>query len=251
MELDKPSSCLSFELCGDGGLPQVSIEQPECTGKSALFIAKFYSLLIGTSEMVPIMLVNDGLLSATTCLDLITGPNAKAFQLSGDGKHVQLKPGERYKTLITFSPLEGKRYSYEVHLRVEDNPFSDTTIQLFGDGYVADATFDGPSMGYENELDFGEFMVGQTKSLPIKLKNLSKNPIKFTWQTIPPQFTISPSCGIIQVEESQDLTVTLSTPVSLQIKCIHAPLRRLLLLQQRSLLLLTNQFKKSWPRDQP
>eukprot|EP00727_Mastigamoeba_balamuthi_P008832 m51a1_g4571 putative hydrocephalus-inducing protein homolog (4443) ;mRNA; f:139753-155829 len=215
--------CLSFEVRGEATLPQVSIEQPDRTGQRPTL--KFHQLLVGQSEALPIVIANDGVLPATIHLDMVQLPG-HVFSFLEEGRQISISPGQKFSTMVTFSPQEVRKYSHEIRLRVDDNSFADTTIQLLGDGFSADVVAEGPSLGLENELDFGEVHAGAApSSRTFTLRNTVATNVAFAWDAPPPSFTITPPTGLIPVGGSQEVTVTFSGAQPVTHKASMVPCR--------------------------
>ncbi|KAM9269036.1 LOW QUALITY PROTEIN: hydrocephalus-inducing protein homolog [Cariama cristata] len=155
---------LTFDISGDGNLPQVTVVHPDLHNKRGNPLLLFKKLLLGASEKLPLVLCNSGTIPVQLMIDLLDEGGAfflKArpttqciYQAAGvkeDSPGEERKPhtaslvlhhGELAEFDVLFKPTLAQRVEGKIHLSVVDNPYEETNIQLVGEGYEDDFTLD-------------------------------------------------------------------------------------------------------------
>ena len=151
------SKGLTFDLQGEGNLPQVTITQPTLHNARGDPLLLFSKLLLSQSQVLPIMLRNTGTISAKVVLE---NPGSKAFSIvdtenlgldsdndtscdspqdmvrkSASPCLVDLDVNEGKECMVVFKPHSVKKYRSEMRVRVLDNQFEKMLVQLVGEGY--------------------------------------------------------------------------------------------------------------------
>ncbi|XP_068026672.1 hydrocephalus-inducing protein-like [Melanerpes formicivorus] len=153
---------LSFEISGEGKLPEVRVLRPALKDRRGNPLLLFRRLLLGAWEKLPLLLQNSGPVPAQVLLDLLdeegvfflkARPSTKCLsQAVGmkDSAGEERKPhtaslllqrGQTAEFEVVFKPTLAQRLEGKLHLSVLDNP-SETTIRLLGEGYEDDFTLD-------------------------------------------------------------------------------------------------------------
>ncbi|XP_068026157.1 hydrocephalus-inducing protein-like [Melanerpes formicivorus] len=153
---------LSFEISGEGKLPEVRVLRPALKDRRGNPLLLFRRLLLGAWEKLPLVLQNSGPVPAQVLLDLLdeegvfflkARPSTKCLsQAVGmkDSAGEERKPhtaslllqrGQTAEFEVVFKPTLAQRLEGKLHLSVLDNP-SETTIRLLGEGYEDDFTLD-------------------------------------------------------------------------------------------------------------
>ncbi|XP_068025945.1 hydrocephalus-inducing protein homolog [Melanerpes formicivorus] len=153
---------LSFEISGEGKLPEVRVLRPALKDRRGNPLLLFRRLLLGAWEKLPLVLQNSGPVPAQVLLDLLdeegvfflkARPSTKClYQAVGmkDSAGEERKPhtaslllqrGQTAEFEVVFKPTLAQRLEGKLHLSVLDNP-SETTIRLLGEGYEDDFTLD-------------------------------------------------------------------------------------------------------------
>ena len=151
---------LSFELQGEGNLPQVSVVRPSfhdtTTGK---LLVAFKRLLAGLTSTAPLVLRNTGTIPAYISVELVRGGQSFSVHPHGSSADVlcvdgssttshlplvtsEIKAGGSGEFLVGFGPQEVGRHSGELQLRIKDNHFENMTILLVGESYQDDITIE-------------------------------------------------------------------------------------------------------------
>ncbi|XP_042653703.1 LOW QUALITY PROTEIN: hydrocephalus-inducing protein homolog [Tyto alba] len=169
--LDVPASpattkaqSLTFDISGDGNLPLVTVLRPVLHNQSGNPLLLFKRLLLGSSEKLPLVLHNGGVLPVQLMIDLLdeggvfflkarptTDCIYQAADVKEDSPGEERKPhtaslvlhhGEVAEFDVLFKPTLAQRVEGKIHLSVVDNPYEATDIQLVGEGYEDDFTID-------------------------------------------------------------------------------------------------------------
>ncbi|XP_074783220.1 hydrocephalus-inducing protein homolog isoform X2 [Athene noctua] len=155
---------LTFNISGDGNLPQVTVLRPVLHNKSGNPLLLFKKLLLGDSEKLPLVLHNGGIVPVQLMIDLLdeggvfflkASPTTHCiYQAAGmeeDTSGEERKPhtaslilhhGESAEFDVIFKPTLAQRVEGRIHLSVVDNPYEEINIQLVGEGYEDDFTLD-------------------------------------------------------------------------------------------------------------
>jgi hypothetical protein len=202
------NKCLTFELRGEGTLPRVCVEKPSLRGKNGIPLLKFKRLLLGTSQTLPISLKNDGIVPAKFKLEWYYKDNDDFFCKSLNTYH-QLRPGESRTIEISCQPSSVRKLEGEVKLKVLDNSFEDTSIQILGEGYLDDLTIEDVGEEIENEICFSDCYVGETKTQVFRLLNHSNDWIKVSFAESN-DFVFIPTSLHIPPKGERDITTSFS-----------------------------------------
>ncbi|NXU58594.1 HYDIN protein, partial [Turnix velox] len=156
---------LTFDISGDGNLPQVTVLHPVLHNKRGNPLLLFKRLLLGQSEELPLVLHNSGTIPVQLTLDLLDEGGVFCLKAkptmhciyqaadmkedsAGDGEKkphttsLLLHHGESAEFEVLFKPSLAQRVEGKINLSVVDNPFEETSIQLVGEGYQDDFTLD-------------------------------------------------------------------------------------------------------------
>uniref|UniRef100_A0A8C8B419 HYDIN protein n=1 Tax=Otus sunia TaxID=257818 RepID=A0A8C8B419_9STRI len=155
---------LTFNISGDGNLPQVTVLRPVLHNKSGNPLLLFKKLLLGDSEKLPLVLHNSGIVPVQLMIDLLdeggvfflkARPTTHCiYQAAGmeeDASGEESKPhttslvlhrGESAEFDVLFKPTLAQCVEGRIHLSVVDNPYEETNIHLVGEGYEDDFTLD-------------------------------------------------------------------------------------------------------------
>uniref|UniRef100_A0A8C8EBQ1 HYDIN protein n=1 Tax=Otus sunia TaxID=257818 RepID=A0A8C8EBQ1_9STRI len=158
------SKSLTFNISGDGNLPQVTVLRPVLHNKSGNPLLLFKKLLLGDSEKLPLVLHNSGIVPVQLMIDLLdeggvfflkARPTTHCiYQAAGmeeDASGEESKPhttslvlhrGESAEFDVLFKPTLAQCVEGRIHLSVVDNPYEETNIHLVGEGYEDDFTLD-------------------------------------------------------------------------------------------------------------
>lgn len=187
---------LSFELQGEGNLPQVSVVRPSLRdGTSGKLMMVFKRLLAGLTSSAPLVLRNTGTIPAHITVEVLHGGQSfsvdprgsSAEVLCEDGDHItsslplvssEIEAGGTGEFLVGFSPQQVGRHTGELQLRIRDNHFENTTVLLIGESYQDDITienmralgFDVAAIGSEEDQQSqssGKSVVGQAGALRV------------------------------------------------------------------------------------
>ncbi|XP_052229341.1 hydrocephalus-inducing protein homolog isoform X3 [Dreissena polymorpha] len=237
---------LTFEISGDGNLPRISITKPTVRNKRGQPLLLFKKNLVGRTESLPLVLVNDGTLPSKVDIDLIDPDNV--FQLKAvegtnaimadedveDGRRphtasVNVNVGETVSFYVNFRPTSIQRSQAHVRVSVIDNQYEDSVIQLVGEGYEDEITLDKISsvelpVDPENEegnmadddvsaakpnlIRFGDCFINEPRTLSFAMTNHSKvDCIRFQWPADHPQLKFLPTIGHLHPNASKDFTI--------------------------------------------
>lgn len=145
---------LSFDIQGEGNLPQVLLVKPMLRNPKGDSMLLFKRLLLNRSQVLPLTLKNAGFIPATVIVETVSGSPAFTI-LSADGdvpdNHLQdeeqMKPkppppesfdlsvNETKDCMVMFRPSVVKKYRGELCVCIMDNQFEKMPIQLIGEGY--------------------------------------------------------------------------------------------------------------------
>ena len=163
---------LSFELQGEGNLPQVAVIKPSLRNTRGLPLLLFRRLLVHQSQRLGVTLRNTGTMPATVHIETFSGgqhftvcppPEEETLseedtreeekdgreatsevETSQPSKHanknappvtVKLAAEEEKEFMVVFQPHVTKKFQGELHLRIVDNQFENVSVQLVGEGY--------------------------------------------------------------------------------------------------------------------
>ncbi|XP_062817752.1 hydrocephalus-inducing protein homolog isoform X1 [Anolis carolinensis] len=159
------SKHLLFEVSGDGNLPQVTVVRPVLRNKKGAPLLLFRRLLLGHTEMLPLLIKNSGNIPVQLYLD-VSDENS-AFSLKPTSttqctymnykteEHGPSEGARKPHTASLFLPIEEsaefevvfhpsltQRLEGQIRLSIVDNQYEETRIQMVGEGYQEDVTLD-------------------------------------------------------------------------------------------------------------
>ncbi|XP_057292027.1 hydrocephalus-inducing protein-like [Hydractinia symbiolongicarpus] len=274
---------LTFEVQGDGNLPRISVLKPITTNMKGVPAIVFSKLLLGRSQVMSVELKNEGTLSCDVEIKL-TDPHQSFVVMQTCVEDVlseedvedspiylhatSTKPvstmfhaevGEIIQLSVQFSPHVVAKMVADIRLSVVNNPFEDTTIQLFGEGYeeevtidniqvlveqdelVVDEIFDEETMivPSDNQIKFGDCAVNKPVPLHFTLTNhLSTDVVRYKFSDVS-CLTFQPSCGHLQANCAKDVTATFLSAEPCRLEAVNVPVKI-------SRIELTNDLKKDW-----
>ncbi|KAL7750642.1 hypothetical protein RI367_003984 [Sorochytrium milnesiophthora] len=199
---------LAFELRGEGTLPRVVIEKPVARSKSGAAVVNFRRLLLGTSQTQTVSIRNDGIISAKCGLEWVSREGDQ-FTCADVDETFVLKPQASQTMAFTCRPTEPRVLEAEMRLKVIDNPFETNTIQLLGEGFVDNVTFENFPDDLENEIGFGPCLVGETVTKHFTVTNRAAFSIRVATEE-QKAVTVSPMCFHLRSGRSKIVTVTYS-----------------------------------------
>ncbi|KAJ3029566.1 UNVERIFIED_CONTAM: hypothetical protein HDU68_011780 [Siphonaria sp. JEL0065] len=215
------SKTLAFELRGEGTLPRVTIDKPIMKNKNGLPLLKFKRLLVGTHQVLPVVLKNEGITTAKVKLEWMVKEQDE-FECAGINSYYSLRPQETCSIDIKCRALGIRKFENDLKLRVIDNSFEDTVIQLSGEGYVDDLTFDDLPSDAESEIPFGDCFIGESKLLTFTLSNHSSDIMRVNWVPDTQDFVFSPAVLHIRPKTKRDITVSFCAKLPAELNHIKA-----------------------------
>ncbi|NXF97015.1 HYDIN protein, partial [Eubucco bourcierii] len=155
---------LSFEISGDGSLPEVRVLRPALRDRTGTPLLLFRRLLLGACHSLPLVLHNSGAVPAQVLIDLLdeegvfflkARPTTECLyqavgmqeDSAGEGRQphrasLLLRPGQATDFEVLCKPTLAQRLEGKIHLSVLDNPYEESSIRLVGEGYEDDFTLD-------------------------------------------------------------------------------------------------------------
>ena len=153
---------LTFDIQGDGNLPRITVLRPSSRNKKGASVLLFRRLLLGRTQVLPVVLKNEGTLMSRANIDLIDPEGAYSVACAGDTKalmtlseddergaksrvhtlSVAVPMGQTAEFVVEFTPSVVGRLAGELKLSVVDNPYEESSIKLVGEGYEDDVTID-------------------------------------------------------------------------------------------------------------
>lgn len=215
---------LSFELRGEGTLPTVS-QQGAALSDDGKSLVKFPRTKLTKYSKLPITLINGGLIPATVKFEM--EPH-KCFKFS-DSMSATLMPKTITPFEIEFKPEEVQKYSHEVKMITLNNPYELQVFSLTGEGYQEDIMFEGLEEK-EDEIFFGDCIVGQEKEMFFSLHNNCDNPVKFEWPERP-NFVFHPSCGHLAPKTSKPIKLVFKADEPQSHKALEFPCQTIQIIQ--------------------
>ena len=171
---------LTFELQGDGNLPQVEVVQPFLKNAKGQPLLLFRRLLTDQSQTLQVSLQNVGTIPAIVQIRtkagrqhysvvVPDGNEGKTLMSEGDigdeevcrkgsatvPKLLCLETGETRSFGVTFHPCTAEKCRGELSLRIQDNQFETLSIQLVGEGYQDDVSIENIHGGAERDGSTG------------------------------------------------------------------------------------------------
>ncbi|XP_048371298.1 hydrocephalus-inducing protein homolog [Sphaerodactylus townsendi] len=155
---------LSFEVTGDGNLPQVTIVRPALRNKKGNPLLLFKKLLLGNTETLPLVLKNSSSVLVQLHLDISDengafllkpkpGTNCTYMSQAEDSESSEggrkphtaalvLHCEESAEFSVVFQATVTQHFEGQIHLSIVDNQYEETVIQMVGEGYQDDVTLD-------------------------------------------------------------------------------------------------------------
>ena len=168
---------LTFELQGEGNLPQVAITRPNLRNAKGQLLLLFRRLLLAQSQTLPVTLQNTGTIPATVLIETTAGHHSFRVSLPGSDSDegdeqkdpngedsssqkelprlksksssgppplpIGLAINESREFLVTFHPHLAKKCRGELCVRIQDNQFENLPLQLVGEGYEDEVCIEG------------------------------------------------------------------------------------------------------------
>ena len=111
---------LAFDVQGEGSLPQITVVKPTIHNNKGLPLLLYKRLLVGQSQTLPLLLRNNGNITATVILDVVNGGKSFAIVPSDEEASIPLastksplimdiKVGEETSFNVIFSPSAAKK----------------------------------------------------------------------------------------------------------------------------------------------
>lgn len=217
------SKSLAFEVRGEGTLPQVTVVKPALRlGKSSSPMLTFRRTIMGRQQSMELVLTNNGIIPATVCVTMENADEAtvRAFGCSWQGLPLVIHSKQTRALPVVFQPTEVRRYTADLQVRVEDNDFEDTMVQLVGEGYMDEVTLEDLPGDLDGIISFGDCHVGEERSLAFSLCNHSTNVLRYVWPSHT-DVTFSPSVGHLAPNASRAISATFRSGVPVE----HAELK--------------------------
>lgn len=154
---------LSFELFGEGNLPQITVVRPILRNSKGHCCMLFKRLSLQNHQTQILTLKNSGTIAATVMLEVTHGASVFDLQCTSGNPlsdeecemsspsptphpcgpvTLRLAVGEVYDCPIKFTPLVIKKYRGEMWLTIKDNMFERFPVHLVGEGYEDDVSID-------------------------------------------------------------------------------------------------------------
>lgn len=213
---DNKFKSLCFEIQGEGTLPKLSIERPVLKSKTGLPLLKFKRLLVGTSQTLQLVLKNDGIINTKFKLEY-SSKDLDEFECLALLSQPILKPNESKIIDIKYKPTSVKKVDVELKIKVLDNLFEELTVQLSGEGYLEDFTFDNLPNDSDNEIAFGDCQIGESKQISFTISNHSAEVLRVTFPDLS-EFSFYPSCCHLNPKGSREIIANFfaKQPVDIQ-----------------------------------
>uniref|UniRef100_A0A5K4F930 Hydin_ADK domain-containing protein n=1 Tax=Schistosoma mansoni TaxID=6183 RepID=A0A5K4F930_SCHMA len=158
---------LTFELYGEGNLPQISVLQPKLRNRAGQTLCVFKRIQVGKISSQILSLQNNGLLNSRLNIDLIDPEGVFSLKPQSNNGSLQfynppnnstdctsesndndeftitkqsyligllLKPKQQFNLLITYQPNKRNIKNYgQIQLMIINNEYEDTLIELIGE----------------------------------------------------------------------------------------------------------------------
>lgn len=241
---------LSFELQGEGNLPQVSVLKPALHDGSGNLLMVYKRLLVGLSQSTPIVLKNNSTIPAHVTLEVMHG--GRSFSVNPNGVYSvedneemerptsalppvnrELGVGETAEVPVLFSPKGPQRHTGEIRIKIRDNQFENTLVRLVGEAFLDSISVENirplgfhPQLSDDSEdsedtallhnhLVFGDLPIGTSRQISFSLANHSPSSVyRFEMPSVE-GLVFSPSVGHLHPRTSKEITLTLSSPTKL------------------------------------
>ncbi|XP_029821423.1 hydrocephalus-inducing protein homolog [Manacus vitellinus] len=250
---------LTFTISGEGHVPQVTVEYPGLRSKRGNPVLRFRRLLLGDSQALPLVLRNDGVIPTKFTVHIVDDKGVffmkgrqsslRAFHIgdmeedsTGKAKKHPEKPymllehGQSAEFDVFFKPTLAQHLEGKIRVPLSGN--NEINIELVGEGYDDDFTFDNlPGLAEDSEksnaegsleddiieairanhIEFGDCAVRELCEKTFTVTNRSKEVMRFEWLA-DALFQFSPKVGHLQPGCAKDIRVTLKSKVPVTIK---------------------------------
>ncbi|XP_008288806.1 hydrocephalus-inducing protein homolog [Stegastes partitus] len=232
---------LEFDLIGKGTLPSVCVVRPalrSCDGNPML---QFRRVLVGRRHTMPLVLLNDGNIPAQVQIEMLDKHDAFALKAAPGNtcsstqidsitasEHqvmhratLRLDVNESVEFEVCFCSDKPLSVKTQMSLQVEDNQYSNTTIQVTGEAYQELVSLDNinrssQEMDQEEDeednyevLNFGDCHVDWPYQESFTMTNHgSSQVVRFEWHPGGPHLVFSPQVGHLHAGCSKEVTVT-------------------------------------------
>lgn len=153
---------LTFDIQGDGNLPRITVLRPSSRNKKGASVLLFRRLLLGRTQVLSVVLKNEGSLMSRVNIDLKDPGGVYSISCAGDTKALTpfaegdvqgsksrvhtlstvVPMGKTAEFVVEFNPSVVGRLVGELKLSVVDNPYEESSIKLIGEGYEDEVTID-------------------------------------------------------------------------------------------------------------
>ncbi|XP_029109509.1 hydrocephalus-inducing protein homolog isoform X1 [Scleropages formosus] len=264
------TKALAFELAGDGNLPRAAVLRPLLRTPRGNPLLQFKRLLVGQSQVLALVLKNDGTVPAQINIDLLDQTGVFTLKEASGTVSSSVSPprtesesdaerkvehettlcltvGQQVEIHMEFRPMAEQVFEAQVRLLVTDNQYEETVVQLVGEGYRDVVTLDniGGKAHAEDSgttveglrsdiLHLGDCHVARPYQDTFTMTNHSSSDVlRFEWPPDGPQLRFFPRVGHLHAGCSKDVTVTLCSeqPVVLNAQLVKCKLCRVVFQQ--------------------
>ena len=106
------SKTLAFDIQGEGSLPQITVMKPTVRNNKGLPLLLYKRLLVGQSQLLPLVLRNSGNITATVILDVVSG--GKSFGVFSTDKEASSRPSSPAKSPLIMEIKVGEEINFNV-----------------------------------------------------------------------------------------------------------------------------------------
>ncbi|XP_054633597.1 hydrocephalus-inducing protein homolog [Dunckerocampus dactyliophorus] len=243
MTTNLKSKVLEFDIIGEGCLPVLSIVRPTLLNSESNPVLRFRRTLVGRSDTLPLVLLNDGNVPAQVLIDMTDKHNVLTVRAAPgnncgaiDFSHLEdtmdselqlvhrasLRLGvtQRVELEVTFSSAEPLSVADRISLRVEGNQYSNAIVEVTGEAYQDIITLDNISRPLQETdknndvednyelLNFGDCYVDcpVQKSFTMTSHTSSSEVVRFEWPSDDLNVIISPEVGHLHAGCSKEVT---------------------------------------------
>ncbi|XP_054152184.1 hydrocephalus-inducing protein homolog [Melozone crissalis] len=246
----KPQT-VTFTISGKAHEAQLTVVCPSARSKRGTAVLRFKRRRVGTSQKLPLVVRNDGIIPLKFMLRL--EHEYGAFFLKGRASTLEvfrtededslingskptkpfflLRHGESAEFDVIFKPTLAQRLEGEIHLLVADACSNKILVELVGEGHRDRFTFRGLKEDTEerdaksslnkdiidairvNHMDFGHCPVGKCCRRTFAIRNRTRHQfLRFEWEADGP-FHISPKVGHLRPRRSKEIRVSFKSNV--------------------------------------
>uniref|UniRef100_A0A8D0AXJ9 HYDIN axonemal central pair apparatus protein n=1 Tax=Sander lucioperca TaxID=283035 RepID=A0A8D0AXJ9_SANLU len=248
------SKVLEFDIVGEGTLPSVCVVSPALRNSRGSPMLQFKQVLAGSRHTRPVVLLNDGNVPAQVQIDMLDKHGVFSLKAapgntcsSIHSTQIEERPLVHRATLrlnvnqqvefeVSFCSDKPLSVKAKMSLKVEDNQYSNTVIQVTGEAYQGIVSLDNirrPSQKIDQEdneggkrrkegnyelLNFGDCHVDCPYQESFTMTNHSSSQaVRFEWPPVGPHVFFSPQVGHLHAGCSKEVTVTFCSnqPVTL------------------------------------